>query len=68
MLGHSGPASGNLNMMRFPVVLGLGLLLASPAALALRCGNRVLADDARDFQVRSAAAIRSGRKPGWAST
>ena len=63
MLGHSGPASGNLNMMRFPVVLGLGLLLASPAALALRCGNRVLADDARDFQVRE----RCG-DPFWSET
>ena len=50
-------------MMRCSIVLGLGLLLASPAALALRCGSRVLADDARDFQVRE----RCG-DPFWSET
>jgi hypothetical protein len=33
-------------------LLALCLLLASPAAQALRCGNRLVVDGARDYQVR----------------
>lgn len=39
-------------MIRPCVLLCLLLMLASPSAFALRCGSRVVADDARDFQVR----------------
>lgn len=39
------------------------LVLASPAALAMRCGNRVVVDGARDFQVRE----RCG-EPFWSES
>lgn len=40
-------------MMRSCALLALLLMLTSPAAIAaLRCGNRLVTDGARDFQVR----------------
>lgn len=50
-------------MIRSCAVLSLILMLASPAALALRCGSRVISADARDFQVRD----RCG-EPFWSET
>lgn len=38
-------------MSRSCMLICVLLMLASPAAMALRCGNRVVADGARDFQV-----------------
>jgi hypothetical protein len=35
-----------------PLLLAAPLLLASSSAFAMRCGNRVVADGAQDFQVR----------------
>ena len=39
-------------MNRFWILIVLLPMLASPAALAARCGDRVVVDGARDFQVR----------------
>ena len=50
-------------MPRTRIFMAVVLLLASPAALAMRCGNRVVADGARDFQVRE----RCG-KPFWSES
>jgi hypothetical protein len=50
-------------MSRSCVLIALMLMLASPAALALRCGNRVVNDGDRDFQVRD----RCG-EPFWADS
>jgi len=41
-----------MNSARLPLVVGLLLLAATPAAQALRCGNRLVTDGAFDFQVR----------------
>ncbi|MGB0133031.1 DUF2845 domain-containing protein [Dokdonella sp.] len=38
-------------MIRFCTLIALSLMLASPAAFALRCGNRVVTEGDRDFQV-----------------
>ena len=59
----SDHTNGNLPMIRSCALLSLILLLASPAAFALRCGSRVIADDARDFQVRD----RCG-EPFWSES
>lgn len=50
-------------MTRSFLLVGLALLLASPAASALRCGNRVVSEGDRDFQVRQ----RCG-DPYWSET
>lgn len=50
-------------MIRFCVFLGVLLALASSPALALRCGNRVISNGDRDFQVRE----RCGN-PYWTET
>lgn len=39
-------------MSRICLLIAVMLVLASPAAQALRCGNRVVNEGARDFQVR----------------
>lgn len=45
------------------IVLFLLLLLAAPSAFAMRCGNRIVSDGQRDFQVRD----RCG-EPFWTDT
>jgi hypothetical protein len=50
-------------MIRTIVLVALMLMLASPAAMALRCGNRVVSDGDRDFQIRQ----RCG-DPYWTET
>lgn len=57
------PAHGNRPVIRSCALLSLLLLLASPAAHALRCGSRVVAAEARDFQVRE----RCG-EPFWSES
>ncbi|HOX71159.1 DUF2845 domain-containing protein [Dokdonella sp.] len=49
--------------MRAYVLLAVLLMLASPSAMALRCGNRLVTDGARDFQVRE----RCG-EPFWSDS
>ncbi|HET9033842.1 MAG TPA: DUF2845 domain-containing protein [Dokdonella sp.] len=50
-------------MTRNWILIALLLMLASPAAQAMRCGNRVVVDGARDFQVRE----RCG-EPFWSES
>lgn len=50
-------------MIRLIFLAALLLLLASPAAMALRCGSRVISDGDLDFQVRE----RCG-EPYWSET
>lgn len=45
------------------ILIALLLMVASPAALALRCGDRVVVDGAREFQVRE----RCG-EPFWSES
>ena len=50
-------------MIRVCILAALLLMLASPAAMALRCGNRVVSDGDRDFRVLE----RCG-DPYWSET
>ncbi len=50
-------------MSRICILIAMLLILSSPAAQAMRCGNRVVVDGARDFQVRE----RCG-EPFWSES